>query len=407
MKSILFIARRYYFSGKNLLLINVISSLSILVVAVITMALVIGMSVFNGMENLIRSLYNSFDPEIKITPKDGKTFEMTDSLLRVIQRTDGVFIITQVIEDNAVLSYKNETDVIKIKGVSENFASQHRMDSFIVDGSVNMFRHGQNMALIGRGVQYKLSVPVNNQFSPVQIYYPDKNKIKKIGSIDAFRISTIHVGGVFAIEKQYDDNYVFVPLDFARELMNYENERTSLEIKVAEGADIDDVQDRLKQNLGSSFLILNSDEQHKGLLKAILVEKFVVNIMLSFILAISSVGIFFCLTMLTLNKRKDIAVLKSMGATKTFIRNLFLTEGLLIAFSGAAIGLTFGVAICYLQQHYGFVTIGTETSIIEEYPVELRWNDLIWISCTVICISFLAAIRPSIIASKLDLKKHL
>ena len=371
------------------------------------MSLVIGMSVFNGMENLIRSLYNSFDPEIKITPKTGKTFEMTDSLLTLIQKTEGVFIITEVIEDNAVLSYKNETDVIKIKGVSDNFIDQHRMDSFLVDGNMNMNKHGRQFALIGRGIQYKLSVPINNQFSPVQIYYPDKDKIKKPGAIDAFRISNIHVGGVFAIEKQYDDNFVFVPLSFTQELMNYDKERTSLEIKISDDTNVDAVQERLKEKLGHAFLILNSDEQHKGLLKAIKVEKFVVNIMLSFILAISSVGIFFCLTMLTLNKRKDIAVLKAMGATKGFIRSLFMTEGMLIALSGAAIGMVLGTAICYLQQNYGIVSIGTETSVIEEYPVELRIGDLIWISCTVICISFLAAIRPSIIASKLDLKKHL
>jgi len=371
------------------------------------MSLVIGMSVFNGMENLIRSLYNSFDPEIKITPKEGKTFEMTDSLLKIIQETEGVFIITEVIEDNAVLSYKSETDVIKIKGVSDNFTDQHRMDSFIVDGNMMLSKRGKQFALIGRGVQYKLSVPINNQFSPVQIYYPDKDKIKKPGALDAFRISNIQVAGVFAIEKQYDDNYVFVPLSFAQELMNYENQRTSLEIKVKDDANVDEVQEKLKERIGHTFLILNSDEQHKGLLKAIKVEKVVVNIMLSFILAISSVGIFFCLTMLTLNKRKDIAVLKAMGATKGFIRNLFMTEGMLIALSGAAIGIGFGVAICYLQQNYGIVSIGTETSVIEEYPVELRFEDLIWISCTVVCISFLAAIRPSIIASKLDLKKHL
>lgn len=407
MKSILFIARHYYFSGKNLLLINVISILSILVVAFITMALVIGMSVFNGMENLIRSLYNSFDPEIKIAPREGKTFVMTDKLHKLIQNTEGVFIITEVIEDNAVLSYKNETDVIKIKGVSESFDQQHRMDSFLVTGSMSMHKQGRDFAIIGRGIQYKLSVPINSQFAAVQIFYPDRDRIKMPNAMDAFRIKSIHAGGVFAIEKQYDDNYVFVPLTFAQELMNYDKERTSLEIKVAEGYNIDAVRDLLKEKLGDTFLILNSDEQHKGLLKAIKVEKFVVNVMLSFILAISSVGIFFCLTMLTLNKRKDIAVLKAMGATKTFIRNLFMTEGMLIALSGAVIGMGLGVTICFLQQNYGFVTIGTETSVIEEYPVELRLSDLIWISCTVICISFLASIRPSIIASKLDLKKHL
>lgn len=407
MKSILFIARRYYFSGKNLLLINVISILSILVVAVITIALVIIMSVFNGMENVIRSLYNSFDPEIKISPQKGKTFLMTDSLHRLIQKTDGVFIITEVIEDNAVLSYKNETDVIKIKGLSENFELQHRMDSFMVAGDMKMNRQGHDLAIIGRGVQYKLSVPVNNQFAPVQIFYPDKDKIKRPGAFDAFKIKGIQVGGVFAIEKHYDDNYIFVPLSFTQELMNYDKERTSLEIKIAEGFSIDDVRDRLKEKLGNTFSVLNSDEQHKVLLRAIKVEKFVVNVMLSFILAISSVGIFFCLTMLTLNKRKDIAVLKALGATKNFIRNLFMVEGMLIALTGAIIGMSLGVTVCYMQQHYGFIHIGTETSVIEEYPIEVRTADLIWIGCTVICISFAASIRPSIIASKLNLKKYL
>lgn len=365
------------------------------------------MSVFNGMENLIRSLYNSFDPEIKIAPQAGKTFLMTDSLHTLIQQTEGVFIITEVIEDNAVLSYKNETDVIKIKGLSENFESQHRMDSFVVAGNMKMKKQGSDFAIIGRGVQYKLSVPVNNQFAPIQIFYPDKDKIKNPSSIDAFKIKNIQVGGVFAIEKQYDDNYIFVPLSFTQELMNYDKERTSLEIKISEGFDINDVRDRLRERLGDTFCVLNSDEQHKGLLKAIKVEKFVVNVMLSFILAISSVGIFFCLTMLTLNKRKDIAVLKSMGATKTFIRNLFMTEGMLIALTGAMVGMSLGVGICLMQQYYGFVTIGTETSVIEEYPVELRMTDLIWIGCTVICISFAASIRPSIIASKLHLKKYI
>jgi lipoprotein-releasing system permease protein len=407
LKAILFIARRYYFSGKNLLLINLISILSVVFIAVFTTALIIGMSVFNGMENLIRSLYNSFDPEIKIAPQEGKTFLMTDSLHTLIQKTDGVFIITEVIEDNAVMSYKNESDVIKIKGLSENFESQHRMDSFVVAGNMKMTKQGRDFAIIGRGVQYKLSVPVNNQFAPVQIFYPDKDKIKKPDAFDAFRIKSIQVGGVFAIEKQYDDNYIFVPLSFTKELMNYENERTSLEIKVLEGYDINDVRDRLREKLGDTFSVLNSDEQHKGLLKAIKVEKFVVNIMLSFILAISFIGVFFCLTMLTLNKRKDIAVLKAMGATKTFIRNLFIAEGTLIALSGATIGMVLGIVICLMQQDYGLVSIGTETSVIEEYPVELRISDLIWIGCTVICISFAATIRPSIIASRLDLKKYL
>ncbi|MBC7450906.1 MAG: ABC transporter permease [Cytophagales bacterium] len=407
MKSIFFIARRYYFSGKHLQLINVISGLSILVIAVITMSLVIGMSVFNGMENLIRSLYNSFDPEINISSKEGKTFLLTDSLLRVIKTTEGVYIVTEVIEDNAVLNFQNETDVIKIKGMSDNFIQQHRMDSFLIDGTMSLYRHGRNFAIIGRGVQYKLSIPLNNAFAPIQIYYPDRDKIKRPDAPDAFRIQSIQAGGVFAIEKHYDDNYVFVPLSFTQDLMNYEQERTSLEIKVTEGFDINDVRDELKERLGESFTILNSDEQHKGLLKAIKVEKFVVNIMLSFILAISSVGIFFCLTMLTLNKRRDIAVLKSMGATQRFIRNLFITEGMMVSLTGASIGMFLGIGICYFQHKYGFVSIGTATSVIEEYPVELRNMDLVWISCTVVLISFIASVRPAIIASKLDLKKFI
>ncbi|MCU0416380.1 MAG: ABC transporter permease [Cytophagaceae bacterium] len=406
-RTVFFVARKYYFSGKQLLLINVVSSLSVLVIAGITMALVIIMSVFNGMENLIRSLYQSFDPALKIVPYTGKTFSSSDTLIRLIQTTPGVVLVTEVIEDNAVLSYKNESDVIKLKGVSDNFFKHRRLDSFLVEGELNLFTKDTiPMAIIGRGVQYKLMIKLKG-VHPLVLYYPDKNKIKNLTSLETFNTGVLHAGGVFAIEKQYDDNYVIIPISFAQNLLQYDQERTSFELKVSDEADIEEVQANLKTRLGNKYKVLNNDEQHASLLKAIRTEKIVVNFMLGFILVLSSVGIFFCLTMLTLTKRKDIAVLKTIGWSTGSIRSLFILLGGWIATSGALLGALIGFLVCKLQEKYGLISIGMESSVVESYPVEVRWSDISTILLWVGLITFISSIRPAILASKIPIKSHL
>lgn len=407
MKAAFFIARRYFLTQGKLNMIHIISLLSIGVVAVVTMALITGMAVFNGMEDLIRSLFDSFDPQIKVQPVKGKTFVYTKQLQNSILNTEGVSLVTEVIEDNCVVMYAQESDVVKIKGVSDNFIQQGRIDTFIVAGQFKLKDAKQNYAILGRGVQYKLSVNVKNPFAPLTFYYPNKNKIKKIGSTDAFNVMNLQPGGVFAIEKQYDDHFVIVPLEVTQSLMNYTHERSYLEIKVHANQDIEDVKERLVKTLGPAFKILNSEEQHESLIRAMRIEKIIVNLMLTFILAISSVGIFFCLSMLVIQKRNNIAVLSSLGASRQVIRNIFLAEGALISFTGAFIGIGLGILLCILQQKYGMVSIGTETSVVDAYPVRLKVSDVLITFVAVVIITLFASIRPALTASKIEIKEHI
>jgi len=206
----------------------------------------------------------------------------------------------------------------------------------------------------------------------------------------------------FSVERQFDDEYIIAPLHFTRDLLNYGDRRTSLEVKVADGYSISDVQDRLKEHLGEAFSVKNTDEQHAGLLRTVKLEKLFVFLTLTFILAIASFNIFFSLSMLAIEKKKDIAVLKAMGAPDRLIQKIFLKQGALIAFSGALVGLVLGYLICLAQQYFGLVSLGISSAVVDSYPVKVVWSDFIWISISVIAITMLASWRPAHIASKVN-----
>lgn len=378
-----------------------------LVVTLITFSMIVVLSVLNGMEDVIRNLYNSFDPELKVMASSGKSFVISEDIYGKMRKVGGIDIITEVIEDNAIISYKGEKDVVKIKGVSSNFIAQHRMDSMMAGGKLVLKEGDTYFAILGAGLQYKLSVSLNDPFAPLTFYYPNRKKIKKPDAPDAFNFGSLQAGGVFAIEKQYDDYYVFVPLEFAQELLEYGDKRTSLELKLKPGFTIAKVQENLKVVLGEKFLILNSDEQHSGIIRAIRVEKLAVYIILTLLLAVSSVGIYFCLTMLTIRKRKDIAVLKSMGATAQLIGRIFMAEGMIISFSGALIGLVAGFLICYLQQTTGFVPLGMETSMVKSYPVKIEGMDFLATSIIIFVLTVIASYVPALKASRIEIMEHI
>jgi len=374
--------------------------ISSLIVAICTAALIIVLSVFNGLEGLLRSLYSSFDPEIKVEAAEGKSFIYTDSLQSVLQETEGVGIITEVIEDYAYVKYREADMVVTIKGVSDNFIDQHRLDDAIVSGELQLKNNDVNYAIIGRGIQYALSIVPGNDLYPLQVHYI---KDAKIGSIDVSKLyssQNILPGGVFAIEKNYDENYIFVPLDFAKSLLDYGNKRTSLEIKTADNAKIDDVKQLLKSSLGNDFIVKDNEEIHADLYKILKLEKLFVFIAFSFILIVGSINIFFALTMLALDKKKDIAVLFAMGATNRLIKRIFITEGAIISLGGAFIGLILGASICWAQQTFGLISMGMETSILENYPVEMEAWDFIITSISLIVITLMISYRPAIIATR-------
>lgn len=372
-----------------------------------TMALVIVMSVFNGLEDLIRGLFASFDAELKIEAAEGKSFEVTEDWLDSIRSLEGVEVLTEVIEDNALFDYNGNQIVARLKGVSDNFLDQGRFKNGYFWGDTTLGTDLRPAAILGRGVGFFLSVNLNDVIVPLKVFYPkaprsaatlDPNQLYSSAILDPVAF--------FSIERQFDDEYVIAPLEFAKNLLNYGNRRTSLEIKVEESHSINSVQSSLKELLGPQFLVKNTDEQHAGLLRTVKLEKLFVFLTLTFILAIASFNIFFSLSMLAIEKKKDIAVLKAMGAPDKLIRRIFLKQGSLIALSGAIIGLILGFLICLAQEKFGLVSLGISSAVIDSYPVKIAWTDFIWISLAVIGITLLASYRPAFIASKVDTVKE-
>jgi lipoprotein-releasing system permease protein len=376
-------------------------------VAIGTMALVVVLSVFNGLEDLIKNLYASFDAELKVEPVLGKSFEVDPDWLKGIEAIEGVEVLTEVIEDNALFKYGENQVVATIKGVSDNFLRQNRFEKGYFTGEMSLGQPGQPHAIIGRNLSYFLQVGLDDEFELMQVFYP---KAPRAGSIDPssmYNREVIKPVGIFSIEKQFDDEYVIAPLDFAARLLNYGNRRTALEIKVIQGHDIKKVKNRIRNYVGENFSVKDTDEQHAGLLMTIRLEKLFVFLTLTFILAVASFNIFFSLSMLAIEKKKDIAVLFSMGATKKLIKSIYIKEGAIIAFTGAAVGILVGFIICWLQDAFGLVSLGVTTSIVESYPVKMRVSDFLFTSISVILITFLASYRPALIASRVQTTLHL
>jgi len=377
-------------------------------VAISTMALVAVMSVFNGLEDLIRSLFASFDAELKIEPVKGKSFVVTEQWLESIREIEGVGILTEVIEDNALLEYRGNQQVVRLKGVSENFLDQDRFAKGFFWGDTTLGTSQRPGAILGRGVGFFLSVNLGEINSVLKVYYPKAPRTA--GSIDPNQLyssAQIEPKAFFSIEQSFDNEYVIVPLEFSQNLLNYGDKRTSLEVKVKEGASIHEVQARLVGLLGAQFSVKNADEQHAGLIRTVKLEKLFVFLSLTFILAIASFNIFFSLSMLAIEKKKDIAILKAMGAKNSLIRSIFLKQGAMIAFSGALLGLILGFVLVGAQEQFGLISLGISSGVVDAYPVRINLEDFIWISVAVVTITLLASWRPAWIASQVDTVKEL
>jgi lipoprotein-releasing system permease protein len=369
-------------------------------VAVSTAALIIVLSVFNGLQGVLQSLYSSFDPELKIELVHGKSFLVDSLLIKKLEAVEGVKIVTEVIEDYAYVRYRESEMVVIIKGVSDNFIDHHRLDSSMVEGNLKLRDKGVNYAILGRTVKYILSASLTDNLYPLQVFYIKNLKSASIDPSQLYSKQNILPGGVFSIEKNYDENYIFMPLDFVKSLLDYGDKRTSLEIKTAEGSNIFAIQESAKKILGSDFKVLNNQEQHLDIFRLLKWEKLFVFLALSLLITISAINIFFSLMMLTLEKKKDITILGAMGASKDLIKKIFLTEGALIACIGAVIGLMGGAIICFLQDQFGLVGMGVENGVISDYPVKMRLLDFIYTSAVILVVTFVVSIYPAIAASK-------
>ena len=372
-------------------------------VAISTMALVAVMSVFNGLEDLIRGLFSSFDSELQVTPVAGKSFVATQEWLNELRAVDGVEVITEVIEDNALLEYRGNQHIARVKAVSDNYFDHQRFSKGYFWGDTTLGTALRPGAILGRGVAFALSVNLDDINSALQIYYPKAPK--SAASLDPnqlYAAGQVEPRGFFSIEQKVDNEYILVPLDFFKELLNYDQRRTSLELKVASGHSISRVQEAVQAHLGAAFAVKNADEQHATLIRTVKLEKLVVFLTLTFILALASFNIFFSLSMLAIEKKKDLAVLKSMGAKNSLIRGIFLKQGALIAFSGAILGLILGLLLVGAQEKFGFISLGIASGVVDAYPVRIHWPDLGWITLAVVTITLMASWRPAWIAAQVN-----
>lgn len=376
-------------------------------IGVATAALIVVLSALNGMEGLLRSLYGTFDPDLKISAKLGKSFETDSLLIKKIEKIGGVAYVSEIIEDNALLKYKDRQMIVRVKGVSSNFTHQTDLDSLIVQGRFVLQADSIDYAIVGRGIQYRMQIVLADQLFPLQFIYPKNKKNISIDPSTSFNQQMIMPSAIFAIEKQYDDNYVFVPLSFAQTLLNYKNKRTSLEIKTKDQKSKQEVKNKLKILLGKEYLVQDSDEQHESLLKAVKIEKLFVYLTFSIIVGIASFNIFLCLTMLAIEKRKDIAILKALGASTDTIRSIFTANGAIIGISGAISGLFLGLGLCWLQTKFGFVSMGMQTSVVDAYPILVKPTDVLLTCVTIIAITVIASWGPATKAGRILLRENL
>lgn len=389
------IARRYLFSRKSHNAINVISGISSFGVMVGTIALVFVLSIFNGFEVLFSDLFSAFDPDLKITRNEGKIFSIGNEEFQKLRKHPSVAVFTEVIEENALLRFKEKQMPALIKGVSDDFKQMTHIDSIMFDGDFVLFDGAFERAVPGTGVAAVLGLGAHF-IDPLYIYAPKRtSKINLLRPENSFNQSATFVSGIFSVQQnEYDNQYVLVSLNLARELFEYdENSVSSIEIKLADGADAEKSQKEIQQILGKDFSVKNRYEQQESYFNIMKVEKWITFLILSFILLIASFNIIGSLSMLIIDKKEDIATLRSLGADNRLIKQIFLLEGWMISFVGAGAGVIIGTIISLLQEKIGLIKLGAGF-IVENYPALTQFSDIIVVFFTVLLIGFFAAWYP-------------
>ena len=390
-----YIARRYLLGKKSQNAINIISGISILGIATGTMALVIVLSVFNGFDSVVKSLFNTFDPDIEISATEGKTFTPDPESSRAILALPGVSAMAEVLEENVLLLYNDKQHIATIKGVDEAFKDVSGLDSMVFNGEMKLKDQNRSYAVVGQGVAYSLGVGLNF-INPLYVYTIDRTaKINMSQPEEAIRRDFLYPSGIFAIEQEYDSKYLITSIDFTRELLSYQSEVSCLEIKLDHGFPADGVQQDIMDLMGEGFHVKNREQQNALFYRVMKSEKWAIFLILTFILIIASFNVIGSLSMLIIDKKKDILTLRNMGAGNRLIKRIFLMEGWLISIIGSLSGLFLGTVISWVQQRFGVIKLtGSGSFIIYAYPVQIEAFDIFLIWITVLVIGLLAARYP-------------
>ena len=405
-----YIARRYLFSKKKHNAINIISGISVCGVALATLALVCTLSVFNGFQDMVAGFFTAFDPELKITIREGKVFEPQGAAFQEVRSLPEIGVWTETLEENAMVQYKDRQAMAIIKGVEDNFEELTSIDSLLY-GAGEFILHDSIVDYGVLGVELISELGTGLQFvDPLQVYAPKRNvRVNMANPSASFnRDYLFSPGVVFVVNQQkYDARYILTSLSFARNLFNYDTEVSAVELKLKPGADVTAVQRKIARILGDEFVVLDRYEQQADVFRIMEIEKFISYLFLTFILAIACFNVIGSLSMLILDKREDVETLRNLGADDRLIARIFLFEGRLISLFGAFSGIVLGLLLCYIQQRFGIISLGggNGSFIVDAYPVSVHVTDVVLIFITVITVGFLSVWYPVHYLTRRLLKK--
>ena len=393
------IARRYLFAKKSTNAINIITGISVLGIAVGAAALVLVLSVFNGFEDLITGMYSNFNPDIKILPVEGKTFSVDSARIARLQNIDGVQVVSQTLEETAFFEYKNSQDVGTLKGVDEFYALVTGLDSTIREGRYKLRDGTIENAVLGLGMRNKLQVNVDDLFAPLLVYMP---KSREVGMFEQqFRRLSAYPVGTFINQQEFNNKYVITSIEFARQLLDAPETVSALELRLRPGVSQHRVIEQIKAEMGADFLVKNRYEQEKAFMRIMNIEKWLSFAIAGLMLLLVSFNMVGALWMIVLEKQKDIAILKSMGALDQMVRNIFLSEGLLLSLLGISMGFVLAILIYGAQKAFGLVSI-PGNFVVEAYPISMRLIDFVVVTITVAAIGLLASIPPALRAQRVS-----
>ena len=394
-----FIARRYLFSRKSHHAINIISAISVVGVAIATMALVCTLSVFNGFQDLVASLFTAFDPQLRITLTEGRSIKAGDPVLKKLEASPLVDIYTPVLEDQALVVRDDHQYVVTIKGVDDSFASQAKLSKLLYgDGSFVL--HADVLEYGVMGIQLASRLGGGAFFEdPLQIYAPKRGeRVNLANPLSSFNHDELNSPGVVFMVQQgkYDANYILTSLGFAQRLFDQKGRISSVELKLSKGTKVKRAKKEIQQLLGERFLVQDRYEQQEDVFRIMRIEKLISYLFLTFILLVACFNIIGSLSMLMIDKKADVETLHSMGANNDDICRIFIFEGWMISAAGALLGILLGLLLCWIQQQLGVITMGDSAGsfIVEAYPVSVHYGDILLIFLTVLVIGWISVWYP-------------
>ncbi|MDD7098059.1 MAG: FtsX-like permease family protein [Prevotella sp.] len=395
----LFVAKRYLFSKKSTHVINIISAISAVGVAVATMAMVVTLSVFNGFHDLVATLFTAFDPQIEISPAKGKTMDANSPLLTDIKRMKEVSVATESVEDQALAIYEGRQAMVRIRGVQDNFDSlTHIREILMGDGEYMLKVADMDCGILGIRLAQTLGTGITFD-SPLYVYAPKRQgQLNMANPTDGFVEGALYSPGVIFCVKQakYDKNLILTNIAFARNLFDMEGKVTALSLRLKPGSDLDKVKAQIKEKVGSELVVKDRFEQQEDTFRIMKIEKLIAYIFLTFILAVACFNIIGSLSMLIIDKRDDVKTLRNLGADDKLITRIFLMEGRMISTIGAVVGIALGLALCWAQQTFSIVGLGKSSGsfVVDAYPVSVHPWDIVLVFFTVIIVGYTAVWYP-------------